>query len=171
MKLLAATVMSLFLLAFGVRPNKPASNPQGRALPWRFKREFADNQHHAKRIAALGQGIGRIFYWCRAYRFPIPAERSRARWRWDCDLRAWRSHRLAHAPAGSDADCHGGGWLDPAMGWPDSGNEARRCCMDSAGRQALAWSHGNYGYDAHCHCGTARRQDSRLDGKGQRRTI
>ena len=27
--------------------------------------------------------------------------------------------------------------------------------MDSAGRQALAWSHGNYGYGAHCHCGTA----------------
>ena len=165
MKLLAATIMSLFLLASAfAHANQARSRLRvGRSLG-RFKRRFADNQHHAKRIAALSQGIGRIFYWCRAYRFPIPGERSRARWRWDCDVRAGRSHRLAHAPAGSDADRDGGGWLDPAMGWPDSGNEARRCCMDSAGRQALAWSHGNYGYDAHCHCGTARRQDRRLDG-------
>ncbi|WP_445240267.1 hypothetical protein [Microcoleus vaginatus] len=40
-----------------------------------------------------------------------------------------------------------------------------------AGPEALARCHGNHGYDAHRHCGTARRQDRGLDGKGQRRTI
>ncbi len=65
----------------------------------------------------------------------------------------------------------GGGWLDPPMGRPDSGNEARRCCMDSAWRQALAWSHGNYGYGAHRHSGGVRWQSGRLYGKGDQRTI
>lgn len=31
--------------------------------------------------------------------------------------------------------------------------------------------HGHHGHDAHRHCGTARRQERRVDGKGQRRTI
>ncbi|MEH2333415.1 hypothetical protein [Nostoc sp.] len=35
----------------------------------------------------------------------------------------------------------------------------------------MARCHGNHGYDAHRHSGTARRQARGLDGKGQRRTI
>ena len=170
MRLLAVTILLLSVLALAsANADQPgATSGVGRSSD-RINRRFAeDNQHHAKRIAALGQGNSRIFYWCRAYRFPIPAERSRARRRWDCDVRAGRSHRLAHAPAGSDADHHGGGRLDPAMGRPNSGNEGRRCCFDSARRQALARRNGDHGGDAHCHCGTARRQERRMDGKGQR---
>ena len=40
-----------------------------------------------------------------------------------------------------------------------------------ARREALARGEGNHGNDAHRHSGTARRQDHRLDGKSQRRTI
>jgi quercetin dioxygenase-like cupin family protein len=38
-------------------------------------------------------------------------------------------------------------------------------------RETLARCHANHGHDAHRHSGTARRQDRRLDGKGQRRTV
>src|ERR1700722_19139627 len=33
------------------------------------------------------------------------------------------------------------------------------------------WHRANYGYDTHCHSGTARRQSRRVDGTGQRRTV
>ena len=38
-------------------------------------------------------------------------------------------------------------------------------------REALAWRRSHYRHDAYCHRGGAGRQECRLDGTGQRRTI
>jgi len=118
MKLLAAMVMSLFLLA-SASPH--ASQVRAASGSGASPVASSENSHTISITRSGSQPqprIGRIFYRCRAYRFPIPTERSRARWRRDCDVRAGRSHRLAHAPAGSDADRDGGGWLDQQWGGP-----------------------------------------------------
>src|SRR3989442_5487136 len=78
---------------------------------------------------------------------------------------------MAHSPAGPDPDRDG--WLRAraALGRPDRGDPAGGRGLVPAGREALARRRANHGHDAHRHSGTARREDRRLDGKGQRRTI
>src|SRR5437667_11084293 len=50
-------------------------------------------------------------------------------------------------------------------------NHARSCSLRSAGCAFRGARRADHGHDAHRHSGTARRQDRRLDGTGQRRTI
>ena len=86
-------------------------------------------------------------------------------------VRARRAHRMAHPPAGPDADRDGGcGW---AQRWGGPVEEIRPGDVVWIPPGEKHW-HGatrHHGDDAHRHSGTARRQGRRLDGKGQRRTI
>src|SRR6266700_5454747 len=78
---------------------------------------------------------------------------------------------LAQPPAGPDPDRDG--WLrpGPTLGWSDRGNSTGGRDLVPAGGETLARRHGHYGHDAYRHSGAARRQDRRLDGTGQRRTV
>ena len=79
---------------------------------------------------------------------------------------AWHTH-----PLGQTLIVTAGCGLGTAVGRPNRGNSAGWRGLVPAGQEALARCHGDHGHDAHCHSGTARRKDRRLDGKGQRRSI
>ena len=79
---------------------------------------------------------------------------------------AWHTH-----PLGQTLIVTAGCGRVAARGRPDRGNPAGRRGLVSARREALARRNADDGDDAYRHSGSAERQDRRLDGKGQRRTI
>jgi hypothetical protein len=79
--------------------------------------------------------------------------------------------RMALPSARPDPDRDGGHQPGAALGRPGRGDPARRRRLDSARPKTLARSLGKHRNDAHRHYGTARRQDRRMDGKGQRRAV
>ena len=79
---------------------------------------------------------------------------------------AWHTH-----PLGQTLIVTAGCWPGAARGRSDRGNPSRRCGLVPARRQALAWGHADYGYDAYRHSRSTRRQGRRMDGEGQRRAI
>ncbi len=78
----------------------------------------------------------------------------------------WHTHPLGQTLIVTS----GLGWVQ-CEGWADRGNPSRRRHLVSARREALAWRDGDDRDDPYRHYGIARRQQRRLDGKGQRRAI
>ena len=79
---------------------------------------------------------------------------------------AWHTHPLGQTLIVTS----GLGWAQ-AEGGADRGNPARRCRLVSARPKALARGNADDRDDAHRHHGISERQERRLAGKGQRRTI
>src|SRR6516165_2693797 len=78
---------------------------------------------------------------------------------------------MAHSPARANPDCDGGHGSGTALGRSRGRNPERRRGLDSARSEALARGRAEQFGGSHCHRGTAQRQDGRLDGEGQRRTV
>ena len=99
MKLLAATVISLSLLASASAQANQAGAARA-ALPTALRPGSADNHHHAKRVAALPAGTSRKLHGFRTRRSSVPGERSGTHvWRFR-HVRAGCSDCMAHASAG-----------------------------------------------------------------------
>src|SRR5258706_13557180 len=78
---------------------------------------------------------------------------------------------MAHPPARPDADRHIRLRLGVKRRRHENGNTSGRRGLVPAERKALAWRHQDDGDDPYRNTGTARRQDRRVAGKSQRRTI
>src|SRR5207245_1483618 len=85
--------------------------------------------------------------------------------------RAGRSDRLAYSPPGSDPDCDGWPRPGPTLGWSNRGHSSGGRDLVRTGGETLAWRRTKHSDDPYRYSGKARRQDRRLDGKGQRRAI
>ena len=79
---------------------------------------------------------------------------------------AWHTHPLGQTLIVTAGVGRVQGW-----GGADRGDAARRCRPDSARSETLARSLAKYANDAYRDRGTARRQEHRVDGKGQRRAV
>ena len=79
---------------------------------------------------------------------------------------AWHTHPLGQTLIVTS----GRGWVQTWGGPVEEIRPGRRGLVP-AGREALAWCDADDGHDAYRHSGGARRQDRRMDGEGQRRTI
>ncbi len=91
--------------------------------------------------------------------------------RWPGHLRTRRPHGVAHAPARPDADHHGRSGMGAARWRARRRSPSGRRGLVSAGLEALAWRVTDDGDDTYCRSGIAERQERRLAGKGERRTI
>src|SRR5271157_5855980 len=78
---------------------------------------------------------------------------------------------MAHPFDGPNTDRDGGPRPGTTLGWSDRGHSTRGCDLVRAGGETLAWRRTKHSDDPYRYSGKARRQDRRLDGKGQRRTI
>ena len=103
-----------------------------------------------------------------AGRFFLPGERAGTDLRRRGHVRARRQDRVALASVGADSDRDSGHRPGAALGRSCGGNPAGRRGLDSARSEALARGRAEQLDDAHRHHGTARRQDCRMDGEGQR---
>ena len=172
MTLVATTVLPLILLAplcllanqgrASSGSQAPAASPTGGC---------SDDPDHASRLAALQERTRRELHRVGAGRLPLPTQRALTHVRRIRHVRARGSDGMAQAPPGPDPDRDGWRRLGSAMGRSSRGDPARRRRRDPAGSETLARSDGHNGHDAYRHSGAARRQDRRLDGEGQRRTI
>ena len=79
---------------------------------------------------------------------------------------AWHTHPLGQTLIVT----MGCGWVQSRRRAEGRDTAGRRGVV-SARRQTLAWRHGNSGNDPHRHFRSARRQDGRLDGEGERRAV
>src|SRR5215213_10966412 len=70
----------------------------------RIRTKEAYDGYQAKRLAALGEGPGRLVYRHRPYRPFVRSERSGASGRQRRHVRARRAHRMAHASTRANAD-------------------------------------------------------------------
>ena len=78
---------------------------------------------------------------------PLPARATGASVTFEPGARtAWHTH-----PLGQTLIVTSGAGRVQRWGGPDRGDPARRCRMDSARREALAWCGGNHGDDPHRH--------------------
>ena len=78
---------------------------------------------------------------------------------------------MAHPSAGSDPDRDRWRWLDSAVGRPCSSNSQGRCCLDSGGRQALAWCNAHYRHDTYRDPGAAQWSSGEMAGTGYGRAV
>ena len=126
----------------------------------------------AKRFAAVRQGTGRVVHRRGAHRSAVRGARAGARSGGQRHLRAGRAHRLAHASARPDPDRHGRLRLGrSAEGGPIEEIRPGDVVWFAPGEKH--W-HGAAPTTAMTHIAiqeSARRQDRRLDGAGQRRAI
>ena len=124
----------------------------------------ADDCDRAKRHPAFPSGTRRELHRVCPRRASVQRDGARARVRGPRELRARRSHGMAHASARPAVGRDGGRRLDPAMGRPHPGNPPRRRRLDPSGSETLARSERNEQHDAYRDSGAPRRQDRRLDG-------
>src|SRR5207244_12788214 len=82
------------------------------------------------------------------------------------DVRARRADGVAHAPARADADRDSGGRTRADRGWPDRGDPAWRCRLDSTRQAALARRLTRAGDDPPRGPGEPQRQGRGVDGEG-----
>ena len=134
------------------------------------KKELSDGDQESG-FATVWQGTFRMVHGNGADRSTISSSRSGARARRERNLRAGRTHGMAHASTWPDAHRYGGMRLGAAPWRTSRGDPARGCRLVRAGRKTLAWSHRHDRYDTHCHSGKTRRQSGRLDGACQRRAV
>ena len=93
-----------------------------------------------KRIGSQASTKGPAEWFTGTVRIDPVVRRARAqpRSRRERDIRAGGAHRMAHAPARSDADRYRWCRTSTALGWANRGNSARRRRLALAGRKALA---------------------------------
>src|SRR5438552_6784233 len=133
--------------------------------------EKSSHGRQKKRIATVSEGPRRLLHRHGTGRPSLRSPRAGTRGRRQCHVRAWRANGVAYTSARPDAHRHGGLRPRAALGRPDRGDSTRRRRFVRAKREALARRRAHDSHDAHRHSGTARRQDRRLDGESQRRTI
>src|SRR6266481_3709774 len=149
-------------------PRRPGA---ARGSPINPANQESGHGHQTKRLAAAGQGAGRLFHWNGPRRAAVPGTRSGACGRRQRHLRARRAHGLAHPSARPDPDRDVGPWMGSARGRADRGHPAGRRGLVCARREALARRDAYDGDDAYCGSGKAGWQGRRLDGTRQRPTI
>src|SRR3954454_23586702 len=82
-----------------------------------------------------------------------------------------RSSPNSRTPCSSATDRHGRLRLGPARRRPEGGDPRRRRGLDSCRREALARRDRRHRDDPHRNRGGPRREERRLDGEGQRRSV
>ena len=106
------------------------------------------------------------------FQSPEPARTGAAQVTFEPGARtAWRTHRVAHAPARADSDRDSGAGVGTARRRSDRGDPSGRRRVVSARTETLAWRVADECHDPHRHPGVGRWQGRRLDGEGQRRAI
>jgi hypothetical protein len=110
-----------FSARFGVRPCKSG---RSRRSSDSVGPGSADNNHHAKRVAALPEGTSRILHWFRTRRSSVPGERSVTHVWILRHVRARCPLCMAYPSARPDPGRDGWHWPGTALGWADRGNTA-----------------------------------------------
>ena len=172
MKLLTATGPIAFLLASGLGQANPAGTAEGAGVPQTApmqdsqtinitrsgsapsRKEPAENFTGSVRVDPLFEAIA-------------PADTFGANVTFEPGARsAWHTH-----PLGQILIVTAGVGRVQRWGAADRGDPTRRCRSDSARSETLARSLAKHRDDAYRDRGTARRQEYRLDGTGQRRAV
>ena len=86
-------------------------------------------------------------------------------------VRARRPDRVAPSPVGSDTDRDRWNRQDSTIRCSGPGDTRRRCRVDPARCETLAWGHGDERHDAHRDGEAPRWQECRVDGTGERSRI
>ena len=174
MKLVAATIISLSLLASASSQARPDQSGRSRCKDWRCHERSSSRMSQTISITRSSsqppemRSVENFTGSLGIEPFLPPTEPSRvggARVTFAPGARTnWHTH-----PLGQTLIVTAGVGLGAAMGRPDAGNQTRRCCPYSAQPETLARSLGKHRNDAHRSDGTtARRQTDRMDGEGQR---
>jgi len=168
MKLIAATIMSLFMLV-SISAHAQAVSPSGSS-----QSEPAHSSQTIKitRSGSLQAKKGSAEYFTGSVQvqelFPAtdPSRTSGGKVTFEPGAEC-----MAYTPARSNLDRDGRDGLDSAVGRTNRGDSKRGCHLDSSGGETLARRNTKHGDDAHCNTGTAQWQSRGVDGEGHRRAI